>query len=115
MTDSLDDGLNRKLAALVRHSRRYIWILLAGMAVGLVALTAAVVYLLTVTSSGTSQNTQQILAIQQMADHRWCATLRLLTSVPVQAPADPKANPSRQASYLLYQDFVELQKQFHCE
>jgi hypothetical protein len=38
----------------------------------------------------------------------------LLTRVPVLKPADPKANPSRETGYELYQDFMNLRKQFGC-
>lgn len=45
---------------------------------------------------------------------QWCDTLSLLTSRPVAKPSDPKANPSRMATYLLYQDFVRLEDKFSC-
>ena len=45
---------------------------------------------------------------------RWCATLELLTAQPVAKPSDPGANPSRESSYKLYLDFVELRHDFRC-
>ena len=47
-------------------------------------------------------------------DRRWCAVLDLITSQPVAKPADPKANPSREGQYALYQDFLTLQREFGC-
>lgn len=48
------------------------------------------------------------------ASRQWCTTLNLLTRTPVPKPADPKANPSREISYELYADFMNLRQQFGC-
>ena len=47
-------------------------------------------------------------------DRQWCAAMTLLTSRPVPKPADPKANPSRQQTYLYYMTFVELKHSLGC-
>lgn len=49
------------------------------------------------------------------SDHRWCATLGLLTSRPVPRPADPKANPSRENAYVFYTNLRTLERQFRCD
>jgi len=56
------------------------------------------------------ENQHQVTAASQ----QWCTTLDLLTRTPISKPGDPKANPSREASYELYLDFVHLRKQFGC-
>ena len=48
------------------------------------------------------------------SEHRWCATLDLLTARPVPSPAHPAANPSRLGQYQLYLDFARLRGQFGC-
>ncbi|MGH3205927.1 MAG: hypothetical protein ACRDP5_28330 [Streptosporangiaceae bacterium] len=48
----------------------------------------------------------------QASQHRWCATLELLTAKPVPSPADPAANPSRLEAYVLYTDFRSLRQEF---
>lgn len=47
-------------------------------------------------------------------EQQWCDTLSLLTSQPVQRPADPAANPSREQAYRYYTDFVTLREHFGC-
>lgn len=56
------------------------------------------------------------LATQQIAasNHRWCATLTLLTARPVPKPANPRANPSRENSYIFYADILDLRHRFGC-
>ncbi len=49
------------------------------------------------------------------SDRKWCTTVGLLTATPVPRPADPAANPSREASYRLYADFVQLKKDLGCD
>lgn len=60
------------------------------------------------------RNNQQLAAVRERTEHRWCATLDLLTSVPVKPPADPASNPSREGEYKLYLDFVQLKHDFGC-
>jgi hypothetical protein len=48
------------------------------------------------------------------SQQQWCDTLALLTSQPVQRPADPAANPSREQAYRYYADFVTLRDRFGC-
>jgi hypothetical protein len=48
------------------------------------------------------------------SQRQWCETLTLITSVPVPAPADPAANPSREGQYRLYEDFLQVQRRFGC-
>lgn len=45
---------------------------------------------------------------------QWCDTLNLLTKDKVPEPADPAANPSREQTYQLYEDFVHLRGTFGC-
>jgi hypothetical protein len=48
------------------------------------------------------------------SDHDWCAAIDLLTARPIPYPADPAKNPSRVATYDLYEDFVTLRHQYGC-
>lgn len=48
------------------------------------------------------------------ANREWCTVLDLLTRKPVTKPADPVAKPAREAQFELYQDFVQLKRQFGC-
>ena len=48
------------------------------------------------------------------SNHNWCAALEILTQHVVPAPADPKANPSRETSFLLYQSLKGLEARFRC-
>ena len=48
------------------------------------------------------------------SDARWCSTLELLTSRPVNPPSNVAKNPSREADYRLYLDFVQLRRDFGC-
>jgi hypothetical protein len=50
----------------------------------------------------------------QVGNHRWCATLHLLTAHPVPRPADPHANPSRENAYVFYVNLLQLRQQFGC-
>lgn len=56
------------------------------------------------------------LSVSQIArsQHDWCQTLDLLTSRPVPRPADPAANPSREQTYILYSDFLDLRHRLGC-
>jgi len=51
----------------------------------------------------------------QVGNHRWCATLQLLTADPVPKPDDPKANPSRQNAYVFYVNLLQLRNEFGCD
>lgn len=55
--------------------------------------------------------------VRLQVDHsqaKWCDTLNLLTSRPVPKPTNPSANPSREMSYQLYEDFLTLKHRFGC-
>jgi hypothetical protein len=54
------------------------------------------------------------LWVQRSSNQQWCAALQLLTSQPVNPPADPSSNPSRVAQYKLYTDFLTIEKRFGC-
>lgn len=76
------------------------------------ALAVALLILLLVTAAASS------LAMSDWAvsrnDRQWCDSLNILTSQPVSPPSDPAQNPSREASYKLYRDFVQIRKEFGC-
>lgn len=48
------------------------------------------------------------------SEHQWCETLTLLTEKPIPRPADPKANPSRENTYLFYAHLKALESKFGC-
>jgi hypothetical protein len=48
------------------------------------------------------------------SQHQWCATLQLLTARPVSRPVDPKANPSRENTYVFYTNLLDLRRRFGC-
>jgi hypothetical protein len=48
------------------------------------------------------------------SQRQWCDTLSLLTSHPVPYPSDAAKNPSRLATYQLYEDFVKVGERFGC-
>lgn len=58
----------------------------------------------------------QILTVVNIRqnDRQWCQTLVLLTRHPIPRPADPKANPSREANYEVYTALYQLKVRFHC-
>jgi hypothetical protein len=109
------DGLDASLSEVLQRSWRYVRVLLAGLALAVLALTGAVVYLLGAVADSTAQNGQQITSNQHASDQRWCGAIDLLTATPVPKPADAAANPSREATYQLYLDFVTLQREFGCQ
>lgn len=45
---------------------------------------------------------------------RWCDTLVLLTSHPVQKPASAREFPVREQQYRFYENFVKLRSEFGC-
>lgn len=47
-------------------------------------------------------------------EHKFCDVFGALIAVPAQKPADPKADPSRERSYILYEKFVRLDKSLGC-
>lgn len=49
-----------------------------------------------------------------LSQHHWCDALATLTQKPVPPPSNPAADPSRQESYILYQEFVKLKGEFGC-
>lgn len=48
------------------------------------------------------------------SDHKFCAVVSGFTAVRVPAPADPKADPSRERQYEWYQRFVRLGRDLGC-
>lgn len=76
------------------------------------ALTICIALSLLVTAVALSiaMSTWQINRSQR----EWCDALNVLTSQPVPAPANPAQNPSREAAYRLYEDFVQVKQEFGC-
>lgn len=107
--------LDSQLSNALRRSRRIIWLILGGLVGTMLLLVAAVAWLVVVTDGNTAQNTRQIEANQAASDHRWCATIDLLTKTPIPKPANGTATPGREATYLLYIDFVQLRTEFRCQ
>jgi len=63
----------------------------------------------------TANETQtRVDRVVQRSDQDWCATLDLLTKVPVPKPTAPKQNPSRVGQYQLYLDFLSLKHRKGC-
>ena len=48
------------------------------------------------------------------ANHKFCQVISGVTAVPVPAPADPAANPSREKQFELYEQFVSLGRGLGC-
>ena len=107
--------LDRQLANMVHHSRRYIYAILALEGLLVLVLTGVVAWLVILNNGSVTANARQIQHNQQASDRRWCGTMNLLTANPVTRPADPAANPSREASYQLYIDFLTLKQDFGCD
>lgn len=74
----------------------------------------SVVFLFLLTLAAAGINLAWTARSVAIDDHKWCATMALLTSKPVPRPADPKANPSRMQTYVLYSDFTELRHRLGC-
>lgn len=74
------------------------------------AITAAAVLVVAGTVFAVIQGQQGTVT----SNRQWCTVLDLLTRNPVPKPADPAQNPSRAASWELYEDFVHLSGQFGC-
>ena len=47
-------------------------------------------------------------------DHEFCQVVTAATATPVQRPADPGSNPSREQSYEWYERFVSLGRSLGC-
>lgn len=47
-------------------------------------------------------------------EHEFCAVVTAATATPVQRPADPSANPSREQSWEWYERFVLLGRHLGC-
>lgn len=56
------------------------------------------------------------ISVQQIANsnHKWCQIVTSITAMPVPKPADPTANPSRERSWEIYVQFVELKRSLGC-
>ena len=109
-----DDLLDHQLSGVVQRSLLFIRVIVVVLAVLVIGLVGTVVWLVVVTDGDTARNAQQIEVNQAAADKRWCATMDLLTAKAVTPPPDAAANPSREATYELYADFVKLKNSFHC-
>jgi hypothetical protein len=48
------------------------------------------------------------------ANHKFCQVVTGVTAVPVPRPPDPKANPSREKQFELYEQFVALGRSLGC-
>jgi hypothetical protein len=46
--------------------------------------------------------------------HALCPIVRLVIAHPVPRPSNPAANPSRVATYQMYEDFVIVKRQYGC-
>jgi hypothetical protein len=57
-----------------------------------------------------------VISVQQIANsnHKWCQIVSSLTAMPVPKPSDPTANPSRERSWEIYVQFVELKRSLGC-
>lgn len=51
---------------------------------------------------------------QHRSNQQWCAALTVLTQKKQTPPTNPGANPSREESFLLYSDLVDLKHRFGC-
>jgi hypothetical protein len=109
-----EEDLNGQIHKVDSRYRSAITVILAVMGACILVLIAAVIWLSVVVLGNTAQNARQIAVNQAASDHRWCATIDLLTETPVPKPADPAANPSREANYQLYLNFLVLKDQFGC-
>lgn len=49
------------------------------------------------------------------SQQQWCTALNLLTKRKIAAPADPRANPSRENAYIYYQTFLDIHRRFGCQ
>ena len=107
---SMDDQLHE----LSKKYRRAITLILATMGLCLLVLIGVVIWLAIVVEGNTARNQHQIAANQAASDHRWCATMNLLTHEPEAPPANPASNPSREQNYKLYADFLALRQDFGC-
>lgn len=117
---SVNDTATAAVATLVKaaHWHRVLIILLIVLSVAVSLAVSRLAYL-SVTHPVSTQikaeqareqaqvikNQKEIAGLRQYvketAQHS-CAALELLTKTPVDKPADPKANPSRQATYQFY-------------
>lgn len=109
------EDIDHQYSNSILRIKRLIWSIMVIQSVVLLCLLGAVIFLLVQNGDNNAHVTQQVEQNQSLSDHRWCATMDLLTQVPVQKPADPTANPSREASYQLYVDFVALKASFGCD
>src|SRR6185437_9647529 len=98
--------MGRRLPRLRRHlvSRLTAWARANSSAMILVLIVAALI-------GASLLFTARAIANDE---HKWCNAMTLLTARPVPKPADPKANPSRQQTYLYYMTFVELKHSLGC-
>lgn len=110
-----ESEFNLQLSDQSEKYRRSIATILAVMGMCMLFLIGAVIWLSVVVAGNTARNEMQIAANQAASDHRWCATMNLLTLHPVSKPADPASNPSREASYQLFIDFLTLKDGFGCD
>jgi hypothetical protein len=48
------------------------------------------------------------------SEHKWCQIINTITAIPVDKPANPKENPSRERSWEFYQEFITLKRSLGC-
>jgi hypothetical protein len=96
-----------------RRTRKLIWGLVISIALD-IALTVVLGF--TAFQAHDATHNTQVTVDQALTANnaRWCSTMKLLTATPVPYPANAAANPSRVATYQLYEDFVALKKEFGC-
>lgn len=113
-TPEQDHSLNQDQSRLVRQLSVALWTTVGIAIVLVLSLIGVVIWLAVVNANEISNTNHQIAVNQTASDRRWCATFDLLTTPAIPAPTNPAANPSREATYQLYSDFVALEKQFGC-
>ena len=117
-----DDALG-KLIRAVRSVKIFIVILavvivaLVGIAIGGLKVQADTQRAVSSTHALTEQvkttSTANQVYTDQLVQHA-CEALELLTVTPIHPPADPKANPSREANYRFYVSLLHWEKGWHC-
>ena len=79
------------------------------------ALFAVAAVLAVLALLGNAALHSEIREAVQQGNHRWCATLQLLTAQPVPKPDDPAANPSRENAWVFYVNLLQLRNEFGCD
>jgi hypothetical protein len=77
-------------------------------------IAAGIVALFLVLAAGVVINLAITTLEVRHSQQQWCTALDLLTAHPVQKPADPAANPSRENAYIYYRTFLDIHHRFGC-